>query len=299
MTSQSQISVAELDRQVRPICPTSTILLASQAEDSPSAVLEQHLFPAFEQPEVTALGHILSVHLSDSMDLEHCSDGSWQSDRLHPQDICLTPSGTPFQARWRDVAESIVIKFDDDWFNSIAEEIFLADSCQMTLQRCQQDKLVYHLVLTLRNEVASNYQSGRLYYDSILNTLGIHLVSKYGIPKPKADSNSEGLSQERLDLAIAFIRQNYHHKLRLADMARVTGLSEFYFDRLFKKSMGITPHQYLVGYRIKCAKQMLSKESSTITEIAHKCGFSTPSYFVNLFRKAVGVTPKVYRKEVK
>ena len=294
----SQISVAELDRQVRPICPTSTILLSTQAEDSPIAVLEQHLFPAFEQPEVTALGHILSVHLSDAMDLEHCSDGAWQCDRLQPQDICLTPSGTHFQARWQDVAESIVIKFDDDWLNSIAEEVFLSDSCQLTLQRCQQDKLVYYLVLTLRNEVASNYQSGKLYYDSILNTLGIHLVNKYGIPKPKSDSNSAGLSQEKLDLAIAFIRQNYHRKLRLADMALVTGLSEFYFDRLFKKSTGITPHQYLIEYRIKCAKQMLNKKNSTITEIARKCGFSTPSYFVNLFRKVVGVTPKVYRDKL-
>ena len=297
MTSPSQISVAEVDRQIRPICPASTILLASKAEDSPIAILEQHLFPAFEQPEVTAVGNILSVHLSDSIDLEHRSDGAWQYDRLQPQDICLTPSGTPFQARWRDVAESIVIKFDDDWLSSIAEEVFLADRDRLTLQRCQQDKLVYHLVLTLRNEVASNYQSGKVYYDSILNTLGIHLVNKYGILKPKADSNSEGLSQEKLNLAIAFIRQNYHRKLRLAEIAQVTGLSEFYFDRLFKKSTGITPHQYLVEYRLQCAKQMLSQENTTIAEIAHRCGFSTPSYFVKLFRKAVGVTPKVYRNE--
>ena len=294
----SQISVVEPNAKVRPICPNSTLLLSSQAEDSPVAVLEQHLFPAFEQPEVTALGHILSVHLSPAMELEHCSDSSWKRDCLQPQDICITPNGTAFQARWQDTAESIVIKFDNDWLDSIAEQVFLSNSYQLTLQRCRKDELVYHLVLTLRNEVATNYSSGRLYYDSMLNTLGVHLVSKYSDRAQQFNLKKEGLSKTQLNTAISYIRDNYHRKLKLAEMAEATGLSEFYFDRMFKKSTGITPHQYLIGHRINCAKQMLSRENSTVTEIAGKCGFGTPSYFVKLFREVVGVTPKVYRTKL-
>ena len=294
----SRISVVEQNHQVRPICPNSTILLSSQAEDNSVAVLEQHLFPAFEQPEVTALGHILSVHLSPVMELEHCSDSAWKSDRLHPHDICITPNGTAFQARWQDTAESIVIKLNDNWFNSIAEQVFLSNSCQLTLQRCRKDELVYHLVLSLRNEVATNFPSGKLYYDSILNTLGIHLVSKYGDRLPRFNLKKEGLSKTQLNTAIAYIKENYHRKLRLAEIAEATGLSEFYFDRMFKKSTGITPHRYLVEYRINRAKQMLSQEKSTVTEIAKKCGFGTPSYFVKLFREVLGVTPKVYRDKL-
>ncbi|MEL7010814.1 MAG: hypothetical protein AAGM29_19760, partial [Cyanobacteria bacterium J06588_4] len=198
-----------------------------------SLLLEQHLFPAFEQPEVTAMGHILSVHLSHAIELEHCSDSDWQSDRLNPEDMCLTPHGSSFQARWQDVAESIVIKLDDSWLKSIAANTFMTDSLELTLQRAKQDKLLFHLVLTLRNEVANNYESGRIYYDSILNSLGIHLIGKYGVHQSIAAKPESGLSKTKLDQAIAFIRQNYPRKLKLADIAEASGLSEFYFDRQF------------------------------------------------------------------
>ena len=295
----SRISVIESNRQARSICPNSTILL-SNATDSNNAiaVLEQHLFPAFEQPEVTAVGHILSVHLSDPIELEHCSDSDWQCDRLNPKDMCLTPHGTSFQARWQDVAESIVIKLDDNWLKSIAIDILLTDSFELTLQRAKQDKLLFYLVLTLRNEVANNYESGRIYYDSVLNSLGVHLVSKYGVRKPIAEEQESGLSKAKLERAIAFIRQNYTHKLKLAEIAEVTGLSEFYFDRLFKKSTGHTPHQYLTQYRIDRAKQLLKQENLTATQIAKLCGFSNQSYFTKQFREVVGTTPISYRREV-
>ena len=295
----SQILVKERNSQERAICPNSTILLSSVSSDRPNVVLEQHLFPAFEQPEVTAVGHILSVHLSDALELEHCEGHGWQRDRLNPQDICLTPNGVSFQARWQDVAESIVIMLDDDWLKSIAAGVFLTDSFELTLQRGKQDRLLYHLALTLRNEIANKHESGRVYYDSVLNTLAVHLISHYGVRQPSAAEKGSGLPQDKLDNAIAFIRQNYTRKLKLAEMAEITGLSEFYFDRLFKKSTGLTPHQYLTQYRIECAKQLLQKEDLTATQIAKLCGFSNQSYFTKLFRQIVGTTPLKYRREVR
>ncbi|MEO1690095.1 MAG: hypothetical protein AAFR63_01010 [Cyanobacteria bacterium J06631_6] len=137
----NQISVLEPNRQARAICPNSTILLSNASDNSSIAILEQHLFPAFEQPEVTAMGHILSVHLSHAIELEHCSDSDWQSDRLNPEDMCLTPHGSSFQARWQDVAESIVIKLDDSWLRSIAADTFMTDSLELTLQRAKQDQM--------------------------------------------------------------------------------------------------------------------------------------------------------------
>lgn len=295
----NQISVLEPNRQARAICPNSTILLSNAEDNSSIAILEQHLFPAFEQPEVTAMGHILSVHLSHAIELEHCSDSDWQSDRLNPEDMCLTPHGSSFQARWQDVAESIVIKLDDSWLRSIAADTFMTDSLELTLQRAKQDKLLFHLVLTLRNEVANNYESGRIYYDSILNSLGIHLIGKYGVHQSIAAKPEPGLSKTKLDQAIAFIRQNYPRKLKLADIAEASGLSEFYFDRQFKKSTGYTPHQYLTQYRIDRAKKLLKQDRCTATQISQLCGFSNQSYFTKQFRQMVGTTPLRYRREVK
>ena len=93
----------------------------------------------------------------------------------------------------QDVAESILIKLDDDWLKTIAAEVFLTDSFELTLQRGKQDRLLYHLALTLRNEIASEYQSGKIYYDSVLNTLAVHLITLYGVRNAQTEEKEPGV----------------------------------------------------------------------------------------------------------
>lgn len=291
----NQISVIESNRSIRPICPNSTILLSSGTKEIQSTILEQHLLAPFEQPEVTAVGHILSIHLSDPIELEHKSDYPWQRDLIEPGAFCLTPDGTSFAARWQESVEAIVIRLNADWLDSIASQIVPLDNWELTIERGKQDNFLYSLVTTLRNEVANNYQAGQVYYDSLLNTLGIHLVSKYRTQPSSIEVKQEGLSPAKLRTAIAFIEANCDRNLKLKEIAEAVGLSEFYCDRQFKKSLGITPHQYLTRYRIDRAKQLLKQQDFTIAQIAQKCGFSSQSYFTKQFRRSVGVTPKVYR----
>ena len=290
----NQISVIESNRFIRPICPNSTILLSSGTKQQ-STILEQHLLAPFEQPEVIAVGHILSVHLSDPIELEHKSDCAWQRDLIQPRALCLTPDGTSFAARWQESVETIVIRLNADWLDSIASQIVPSDDWELTIERGKQDNFLYSLVTTMRNEVANNYQAGQLYYDSLLNTLGVHLVSKYRTQPSSIEVKQEGLSPAKLRTAIAFIEANCDRNLKLREIAQAVGLSEYYCDRQFKKSLGITPHQYLTRYRIDRAKQLLKQQDLTIAQIAQKCGFSSQSYFTKQFRQIVGVTPKVYR----
>ena len=291
----NQISVIESNRFIRPICPNSTILLSSGTEKLQPTILEQHLLAPFEQPEVTAIGHILSIHLSDPIELEHKNGRFWRRDLIEPHALCLTPNGTSFAARWQESVETIVIRLNADWLKSVASQILPSDDWELTIERGKQDSFLYSLVTTLRNEVADNYQAGQLYYDSLLNTLGVHLVSKYRTQSSSIEVKHEGLSPAKLRTAIAFIEANCDRNLKLKEIAQAVGLSEYYCDRQFKKSLGITPHQYLTRYRIDRAKQLLKQQDLTIAQIAQKCGFSSQSYFTKQFRQIVGVTPKVYR----
>ena len=291
----NQISVIESNRVIRPICPDSTILLSSGTRELQPTILEQHLLAPFEQPEVTAVGHILSIHLSDPIELEHKSNRFWRRDLIEPHALCLTPDGTSFAARWRESVETIVIRLNADWLKSVASQVLLSDAYELTIERGKQDSFLYSLVTTLRNEVADNYQAGQLYYDSLLNTLGVHLVSKYRTQPSPIEVKHEGLSPAKLRTAIAFMKANCDRNLKLREIAQAVGLSEYYCDRQFKKSLGITPHQYLTRYRIDRAKQLLKQQNLSIAQIAQKCGFSSQSYFTKQFRQIVGVTPKVYR----
>ena len=78
-------------------------------------------------------------------------------------------------------------------------------------------------------------------------------------------------------------------------MAQLLDMSPFHFSRLFKQSIGMTPHQYLSQQRVERAKQLLKKTDRLIIDIALECGFSSHSHLSKQFRQITGITPKAYR----
>ncbi|MEA5573413.1 helix-turn-helix transcriptional regulator [Calothrix sp. UHCC 0171] len=78
-------------------------------------------------------------------------------------------------------------------------------------------------------------------------------------------------------------------------IAKQVNISQYYFITLFKQSMGVTPHQYIMQQQIERAKQLLHQTTLSITEVAFSCGFANQSHFTRLFRKHTGVTPKAYQ----
>ncbi|MFJ2541121.1 AraC family transcriptional regulator [Pseudomonas sp. NPDC087614] len=78
--------------------------------------------------------------------------------------------------------------------------------------------------------------------------------------------------------------------MQLADMAK---LSPWHFLRQFKKTVGITPHAYLVQARLRKSKNLLLQGIS-ISNVATLCGFSDQSHFHRHFKNAMGFTPGEY-----
>jgi AraC family transcriptional regulator len=74
-----------------------------------------------------------------------------------------------------------------------------------------------------------------------------------------------------------------------------TSLSVSYFVRAFKRSIGITPHEYLMRRRIQLTVQLLSATDMPLSEIAHAAGFVDQSHCARRFRKHVGMSPRDYR----
>ena len=70
-----------------------------------------------------------------------------------------------------------------------------------------------------------------------------------------------------------------------------------YLRKLFKKELGITPHQYLTDRRLQAAADylcVLGNEDVSISDIARQCGFREPLYFSRMFKKKYGVSPSYY-----
>ena len=74
-------------------------------------------------------------------------------------------------------------------------------------------------------------------------------------------------------------------------------MSEFHFNRMFKRTTGMPPSQYQIKLRIDAARRLLRETSKSVITIANDVGYTNPSHFAQLFRKETGVSPSNYRRE--
>jgi AraC family transcriptional regulator len=85
--------------------------------------------------------------------------------------------------------------------------------------------------------------------------------------------------------------------LSLDEMAQSVGLSTAHFARMFRKSTGETPHQFVLRQRISRAKAMLRDRATRVPDIAVACGFKSQQHFAQVFRDACGISPTGYRQD--
>lgn len=104
--------------------------------------------------------------------------------------------------------------------------------------------------------------------------------------------------QEVINVAIAFMEQHYQKDIRLKDISAVTGYSEYYFLRIFKEIMHMTPYEYLVRKRLSQVKILLLSTHMTIEEIALECGFKSDISLYKTFKNIYSITPREYKKSV-
>lgn len=94
----------------------------------------------------------------------------------------------------------------------------------------------------------------------------------------------------RIARAIRFIDEHYREQPRLATIAASAGLSEFHFNRLFRRWAGITPRQYLAYITARAAKGALARASSVL-EASYAVGLSGPGRLYDLIVTLDAVTP--------
>jgi AraC-like DNA-binding protein len=68
-------------------------------------------------------------------------------------------------------------------------------------------------------------------------------------------------------------------------------MNECYLKKGFKALTGKTIHEYTQELRISKAKEMLSKEGLSVSDVANTLGFSSISHFSTAFKKATGMKP--------
>lgn len=109
-------------------------------------------------------------------------------------------------------------------------------------------------------------------------------------------SASEREQLERIMRAKRAIDDAPQEILSLEDMANAACYAPTHFHKLFKRELGLTPHQYLTRRRLELARELLLTTPMEITDICLTVGFQSLGSFSTLFRKHTGCSPSRYRR---
>lgn len=120
----------------------------------------------------------------------------------------------------------------------------------------------------------------------------------YGKFNPQTEIPNIPLNQDNLRIRkmLTYIHKNFADEISLAEIASTAGISERESLRCFRKTIQLSPIQYLLKYRImQGAEMLLRNPAASISEIATLCGFDSPSNFAKIFKRFYNCTPREYR----
>ena len=241
--------------------------------------------------------HEVNVALSGVLTTNKVSaTGKIISTKGSSGNLCITPAGQSISAVWEKRLDNMLIAIEPEMINRAAIENGFSNRFEFAEVCKASDPLIQQLGLTLVAESDSDSPSGRLFVDSAIQTLTLHLLAHYGTSKRAIQNLVGGLSGYKLRRVKEFINENLEEDLSLAEISSVAGLSQFHFARAFRKSTGLTPQQYLMQQRIERAKELLLKNDLPLVEVSLRTGFKNQSHFTSLFRKFTRLTPKVWRE---
>lgn len=94
---------------------------------------------------------------------------------------------------------------------------------------------------------------------------------------------------------VEFIRMNLNGNIDMKNLSEKACMSSTSFYRFFRRELGMSPIEFVLHEKIKCAKKLLKNPSIQINEVCYLSGFEDSNYFIRLFKKYEGITPKQYQ----
>jgi AraC family transcriptional regulator len=153
------------------------------------------------------------------------------------------------------------------------------------------------LARLVHSEMVGGFPSGRLFLDSIEQAMAVALVSGQAVMHSPVRISGGGLGPWRLRRITELVRARLEDELGLEELAQAVGLSTAHFARMFRKSTGESPHQFVLRQRLERAKAMLRAPDTRILDVAVACGFKTQQHFAQAFRDVCGISPTGYRQD--
>lgn len=231
--------------------------------------------------------------------------GGEKLGHLSPGNLLYIPAGTQYKLKSKYL-RAVVVTFDP--YDSQPEpeaRLTPAASADYNPELCHHDgvegPLAKHILLAdMESErdsfirMANIFTSAEGHYRAQISAMFKLILLKV---IETADENA--LPARMVEELDNYIRENVSDEISNTEIGAIFGYHPFYVSRMLKERKGMTLRQYIIAYRLKCAKRLLELSDKSAAEIAEECGFTDASYFAKIFKSTFGLTPKEYRNSFK
>lgn len=234
--------------------------------------------------------HRLRLHVGRPV-TGSCSQG--QPFHYTRGDLDLLPAGYDDVCVQQNPTTSLMIELSPFLLHSAAEDLGLSPArAQLELRHQLRDKQLELIALALEADSAAGHEGGRLYSESLGLALSARLL---GVASSDERRSLRGLSPAQRSRLLDFIESYLDQPLSLQRLARVSGTSASHLKTLFKRSMGVSVHAYVVQRRVARARQLLLAGHLSSSQVALESGFADQSHMARCIRRLLGVTPSELR----
>lgn len=267
-------------------------LLLDQHTGLHHAKLEPELFGAHEHT-----AHQITVPFSQAKGVTswHSASARQKQQSVQPGQCYVVPTGQPHGLTLDHAGELINFYVAPEFIRTLIPETAEGRALEILEFQISDDPLIRQLAATVRTDRLVHGVSNKLFLESVLNVLAVHLVNSYAISTIQLPEVGK-LPPHLLVKVKEYVEAHDTCEMSIAELASLTGYSSVHFTRMFKKATGQTPREYLIQHRINKAKHLLTETALSMIEVAYQSGFSSHAYFSTQFRRIVGTTPQAYRK---
>ena len=235
-------------------------------------------------------GNVLMVNLTAVQALRQVRNQRCFVGNMLNWDMTLMPKGTPSTWSWNSTCDRFDLVVSPD----VLGEEHKIDTIDQFLFR---DGKLENLCRRVCREISLRDKADRLYIETLGVDIGELLLRDYSTASLRTKNvPTGGLTRNHTRRVLEYVEANLGRAVTVRELADVAELSTHHFVRMFKKSIGHTPYQYLLERRMERAKELLHQETASLAEVGLLTGFSSQSHFTSAFHRSVGVTPAEFRR---
>jgi AraC family transcriptional regulator len=201
--------------------------------------------------------------------------------------LTICPAGIDCAADAEASSSAILVAIDPRHLALAAAEESALDA-QLIERFSDHDRRLLELARILMLESADDYPNGSLFWNDVASGFIGNLVARHtsaSEPRTRGALRKEVLKRLK-DYALAHIDE----PIEVAALAKVAGSSPFHFSRVFTRSVGMTPHRYVVRLRLQRAIELIRDGQLGLAEVAARTGFADQSHLSRWVRRVHGVS---------